>query len=212
MFRALKVFFAFICLVMTIQAVVTASADVDHANDVSVTVPVVKLPLTVTSLAASQNGPVVIANQPSAASANLRKKEENEVELEDVTPFAVPGPYQVQLLYYYPDLNSIYTNDGVATIGPSVEFPAAHYGYFSVNLKLRKMIITFLVSPSWSPGTFNGPVITSLTSGANLPQPAYFISYSTYQGPGILTSTATTIALNWQGLSFNPGDVIVIGW
>jgi len=128
-----------------------------------------------------------------------------------VTPFAVPGPYQVELVYYWPDLNSPNYNGGVATIGPSVEFPAAYYGYFSVNLKLRKMIITYLVSLSWYSAAFSGPVITSLTSGANLPQSAYFISY-TAANPGTLTSTATTIALNWQGLSFNQGDMIVIGW
>ena len=129
-----------------------------------------------------------------------------------MTPFAVPGPYQVELVYYWPDLNNPnYNGGGVATIGPSVEFPAAYYGYFSVNLKLRKMIITYLVSLSWYSAAFSGPVITSLTSGANLPQSAYFISY-TAANPGTLTSTATTIALNWQGLSFNQGDVIVIGW
>jgi hypothetical protein len=83
MFRALKVFFAFICLVLSFQAVVIAS-DVAHANEVSVTVSVVKLPLTVNSPAAGLNGPVVIASQPSAVSANLRKKEENEVELDGI--------------------------------------------------------------------------------------------------------------------------------
>jgi len=75
------------------------------------------------------------------------------------------------------------------------------------------LIITHLIGGYWDAGgSFWGPVVTSLTSGANLPQPAYFISYSTYSGPGILTSTATTIALNWDGLTFNPGDEIVIGW
>jgi len=68
--------------VLSIQAVVTASSDVDHVKESSVTVPGVKLPPTVTSLAASLKGPVVIANQPSAVSANLRKIEENEVDLE----------------------------------------------------------------------------------------------------------------------------------
>ena len=132
----------------------------------------------------------------------------------DVTPFAVPGPYQVQLTLNYPNVYTIYESYGVATIGPSVEYSNGYYGVFSVNLKLRKMIITHLYSSGWNTGgsEFVGPVVTSLTSGANLPQPAYFISYSTYSGPGILTSTATTIALNWDGLSFNPGDEIVIGW
>ena len=82
MFRALKVFFAFICLVLSIHAEVTASADVDHVTEAPVTVTVGKLPLTKSSQAAVLNGPVVIASQPLAVSANLRKKGENEVDLE----------------------------------------------------------------------------------------------------------------------------------
>jgi len=82
MSRALKVFFACICLVLSIQAVVTASSDVDHVTGASVTVPGVKLLPTLTRSAVVLKGPVVIANQPSAVSANLRKKEENKVDLE----------------------------------------------------------------------------------------------------------------------------------
>ena len=78
MFRALIVFFAFIYLLLSIQAVVAASSDVDHDKEVWVTVPGGKL----LSQAATLNGPVVIANQPSATSTNLRKKEEIEVDLE----------------------------------------------------------------------------------------------------------------------------------
>ena len=74
MFRALKVFFAFICLVLSIHAVVTTSADVDHVTGASVTDPTLKFPPTL-------NGPFVDASQPSAVSANLRK-EEIEVDLE----------------------------------------------------------------------------------------------------------------------------------
>jgi len=131
----------------------------------------------------------------------------------DVTPFAVGGPYQVQLTFNFPDISSVYYSDGVATIGPSVEYPNAFYGYVRFNLKLRELIITHLIGGDWDGGySFWGPVVTSLTSGANLPQPVYFISYSTTNGPGILTSTPTTIALNWQGLTFYRGDYIVIGW
>ena len=80
---------------------------------------------------------------------------------------------------------------------------------------MRKMIINYLTSVVYggsSPDNFFGIVATSLTSGAYLPQPAYFISNSTYSGPGILTSTATTISLNWAGLTLMQGDKIVIGW
>jgi hypothetical protein len=132
----------------------------------------------------------------------------------DATPFAVGGPYQVELTLNYPYIYNVYWGDGVATIGPSVEYPYAYAGYYSVNLKLRKLTITFSYSLGWtcdSDVEFVGPVVTSLTSGAYLPQPAYLISY-TAANPGTLTSTATTIALNWKCLNFNYGDVIVIGW
>jgi len=84
MFRALKVFFACICLVLSIQAVVTTSSDVDHVKESSVTVPGIQLqlPLTVTTPTVVLKGPVVIASQPSTVSTNLRKKEEIEVDLE----------------------------------------------------------------------------------------------------------------------------------
>ena len=122
-----------------------------------------------------------------------------------MTPFAVPGPYQVELTLNYPDISTVLNSGGVATIGPSVEFPNGYNGYYSVNMKLRKMTITFQRTFGWACGIeFLGPVVTSLTSGAYLPQPAYFISY-TAANPGTLTSTATTIALNWECLSFNQG-------
>jgi hypothetical protein len=89
MSRALKVFFTFISLVLSIQAVVTASTDVDQVEESSVTVPEVKLPFTITSPAAGLKGPVVLASQPSTVSANLRKKEENDVELEGVTHIVI---------------------------------------------------------------------------------------------------------------------------
>ena len=131
-----------------------------------------------------------------------------------MTPFAVGGPYQVEVVYYYPNLGSpYYDGGGVATIGPGVEFPYVNGGSFSVNLRLRKLIITFQFSVSWTNDVaFNGPVFNSLTSGANLPQPAYFISSPVDTSLMTLTSTATAIFLDWQGLDFNYGDVIVIGW
>ena len=84
MFRALKVFFAFICLVLSIQAVVTTSSDVDNVKESSVTVPGIQLqlPLTLTTPTVILKGPVVITSQPSTVSTNLRKKEEIEVDLE----------------------------------------------------------------------------------------------------------------------------------
>ena len=79
-----KAFFAFVCLALSIQALLVA-ADVDHVKEASVTVPAGKLPYTLISPAAVLHGPVVIASQASAVSANLRKKEEIEqVDVEGV--------------------------------------------------------------------------------------------------------------------------------
>jgi hypothetical protein len=58
--------------------VVTTSAGIDHVKEASVTDPRINPPTPTAGL----NGPVVIANRPSVVSANLRKKEEVEVELE----------------------------------------------------------------------------------------------------------------------------------
>jgi hypothetical protein len=80
MSRALKGFFAFLCLVLSIQAVVSTT-DVDNVNEASVTVPVGKLPYTIISPTAGLKGPV---SQASVVSANLRKKEENDVDVEGV--------------------------------------------------------------------------------------------------------------------------------
>ena len=96
----------------------------------------------------------------------------------DVTPFAVGGPYQVQLTMNVDD--EVRGNLGVATIGPSVEYPNGWNGYFSVDLKLRKMTITYLVGVGY---------------GGSSPD-----------------DSATTIYLNWNGLTFQQGETIIIGW
>ena len=81
MFRALEGFLKFVCLVLSIQAVVEAT-DVNHHQDAPVNG--ITLPPTLTSPSATLNGPVVIASQASAVSANLRKNEEIKVDLEGV--------------------------------------------------------------------------------------------------------------------------------
>ena len=108
-----------------------------------------------------------------------------------------------------------FANLGVTTIGPSVEYPNGWTGFFSVDLKMRKMIITYLASVGYggsSPDNFFGIVATSLTSGAYLPQPAYFISSTVDTSLMTLTSTPTTIALNYKGVIALSGYTIVIGW
>jgi len=195
--------------VLSIQAAVVTAAEVDHRKEASVTVPTDNLPYTLTGANAVLTGSN--ANQGRAVvNANLRKSEEIEGDHED-SPFAVGGPYQARLVYYYPNINTVYSDLGISTIGPSVEYPSV-VGCYSVNLKLKRMIITYFDSGFWNPTSFNGFVVTSVTNGADLPQPAYFISSTINTSLMTLTSTSTTITLNWQGASFTVRDKIVIGW
>ena len=74
MFRALKVFFVVICLVLSIQAVVTASSDVDHVKESSVIDPASKFPPTLTPPTAGLNGPVVIPQSTISCERELKKE------------------------------------------------------------------------------------------------------------------------------------------
>ena len=82
MFRA---FFAYVCLVLSIQSLVTAADDINHHHQAPGTVPAGTIAFTPTSPAVVLKGPVAIARQASAVSANLRKKEKIEqVDVEGV--------------------------------------------------------------------------------------------------------------------------------
>ena len=122
----------------------------------------------------------------------------------------------MQVVEYYPNLNRPIRNSGLAMIGPTVEYPA--FGgntnsACSIDLQLRKMIYTCGYAYWGDEGAdFDGIVVTILTRGAYLPQPAYFISSTIDTSLMTLTSTPTTIALNYKGVIALSGYTIVIGW
>ena len=117
----------------------------------------------------------------------------------------------MDVTYYFPTINDLYIDFGVATIGSGVEYFNLD-GFWSLNFFKTKLVITFSDSATFNPASFNGFVATSLTSGATLTRPAYFKSSTVDTGLMYLSSTSTTITLNWQGVSFTPYDKIVIGW
>ena len=117
----------------------------------------------------------------------------------------------MDVTYYFPTINDLYIDFGVATIGSGVEYPNLQ-NIYSLNVYKTKMVITYSQSVTWTSCSFNGIVGTSLTSGVTLTRPAYFISSSVNPALMYLTSTPTSITLDWQGVSFMPYDTIVIGW
>ena len=117
----------------------------------------------------------------------------------------------MDVTYYYPNINDLYVDYGVATIGSGVEYHNLDR-ICSLNVYKTKMVITFSNYITWNTASFNGFVTTSLTSGATLTRPAYFISSTVNTALMTLTSTSTSITLNWQGVSFTPADILIIGW
>jgi len=117
----------------------------------------------------------------------------------------------VDVTYYFPTINDLYNDYGVATIGSGVEYPNLD-GFYSLNVYKTKLVITFSDFVTWSTASFNGFVGTSLTNGATLTRPAYFISSTVDTKLMTLTSNSTSITLNWQGVYFTPADILVIGW
>ena len=126
-------------------------------------------------------------------------------------PSASTRPFKVELIYYYPDINTIDKNYGVTTIGSGIEYQNVEDA-FNVNMFLTKMVITFTRAATWNIVPFNGFVCTSKTYGATLHRPAYFKSSTIDTALMTLSSTTTTITLNWEGVHFTPVDTIVIAW
>ena len=66
----------------------------------------------------------------------------------------------VNATYYFPDLSSLYKNEGNKTVGPSLEYPNV-IGIFNLNIADTSIIASnFAFSASWNNANFNGFVIS----------------------------------------------------
>jgi hypothetical protein len=121
--------------------------------------------------------------------------------------------------YFYPDLSSPYALAPFVpptfVVGPGVETVGDVEGVTTLTVDfsdsdLLLTLNTILTNPTWGSASFNGPVFTSTT--------ALDIVSATNTGATTLVGfddsrisfNATQLFLNWQGLSYQNGDVVSI--
>jgi hypothetical protein len=112
----------------------------------------------------------------------------------------------VQLRYYFPDLNTAYADYGTLTAPGTF---GNVLGLIDVNVGDSTIVVNFTDGGGWVDlVAFNGFVLTDLT---NAPITSVTINPATNMA-GFTSSTftfdASSISVDWQGLSFTPGGVV----
>jgi hypothetical protein len=102
--------------------------------------------------------------------------------------------------YYFPDLSSVFQNDGNQIISPSASFffPTGTPNV-TATVSATSILLTFDAGGgTYTPATFNGVVITDLTNslitGATLDPSSTLVPFG-------ITFTGDSVSLNLQGLS-----------
>jgi hypothetical protein len=118
---------------------------------------------------------------------------------------------QVRLQYWFPTSTSLYSEHGYQYINNGVTYPSFGDNLVSMTVTDNQLTITFRSNVSWTPAEFNGWVLTDVTGGLDFSD-ARILQSSVSTSLFRLTSTTTTISVNWAGSSFSVSDVIVIGF
>ena len=121
---------------------------------------------------------------------------------------------EVGLIDYFPDLSTVYVDDGTATVGPGVEFPDAGQGigdpipYESVDVTDTQIILTELTDVFYSPDPFNGYILTIL-SGA--PITGVSVDAASTESVAALSFTPTSVSINMEGvvIPFTGAEAII---
>jgi hypothetical protein len=120
--------------------------------------------------------------------------------------------------YFYPNTSTAYVGAtfvpptfivgaGVETVG-DVEGVTTLTVDFS-DSALLLTLNTILTNPTWGPASFNGPIFTS-TTGLNIVSATNTGTTLAGFDDSRISFDATQLFLNWQGLSYQDGDVVSI--
>lgn len=117
----------------------------------------------------------------------------------------------VRVTYFYPDLNTPYTDFGTAVIASAGTDFVDPRGAFTLRVTDTRIVASdFNFSAFWLPADFNGLVLTNLTD--SFPS-LYAIDPATNMsgfGAGNVAVSGNELRIDWQGLSFNPDTQVVI--
>lgn len=117
----------------------------------------------------------------------------------------------VNYQYYFPDLSTPYAAaaNGNYLVDSSVEVADVVNGHGTIDFGSDGFVISFTDSSSFSSATFNGFVISDISSTLNPP----FSSFSLISNTGVLgiptlSFDSDHLYVNWEGLSFTSGNLV----
>lgn len=132
---------------------------------------------------------------------------------------AVAAPLMGSVLnyqYYYPTLSSPYAGtpdvNSNFIVGPGVELHTLTDAIGSLDVTADQIIVDFSHSSVFGSATFSGWVLTDIFSTIDSFTSVTFDAATNMVGldASRLSFTADTIALNWQGLSFDADTRVVL--
>lgn len=118
--------------------------------------------------------------------------------------------------YYYPTLGTLYggspNSNGNFTVGPGDEIYSITDAMGSLNVTADQIIVELSHSSAIDPGPFSGWVLTDILGMIDRFAAVSIDAATTLPGldASRLSFTNDTIALNWQGLSFEAGMRVVL--
>lgn len=114
--------------------------------------------------------------------------------------------------YYFPDSFSAYSNasNGSFVVGPGVEVSNIVDNVGTMDVSDTQIVIQFTSSSSFTPGSFNGFVLSGLSpsgfTGVTLDAASTMPGFTQAD----LAFTTDSISANWADLSFSAGQEVIL--
>lgn len=117
----------------------------------------------------------------------------------------------VQLEYHYPDITEHYGGPVTAVVSDEVEFPWGFGTQFQMDLTSGQVRVTFINDWGYSVSSFNGFVMTDVLGEIDAWRVTVDDSTTaTGFDASRLNFTDDSLSVNWQGLTFDVGQQVVL--
>jgi len=115
----------------------------------------------------------------------------------------------VDVIYYYPDLSTVYADLGDAVVGSSVEYPNFQ-NQLSIDVADESLTFTQLSDTPYAAATFNGFELNILPGGPELTSVSLDPSSTFDLSSFGLANGGSSVFLNLQGQNIPEGDTIIL--
>lgn len=116
----------------------------------------------------------------------------------------------VNYQYYFPDLSTPYAAaaNGNYLVDSAVEVADVVDGHGTIDFGSDGFVISFTDSSSFSSATFNGFVISDISSTLNPFSSFSLVSNTSVMGTPALSFDSDHLYVNWEGFSFTSGNLV----